>query len=122
MALVSQHLRHVLRRLGRSPMFTLVSVLTIAIGVGANSVIFSVVNGILLKPLPYPQPEALVSLWQTSPNLNLKELELSPAEYFIFREQNRSFTDMGVWTGGTVTVTGKDSPEQLRNLSFTDGI
>ena len=59
-------------------MFTLVTLLTIAIGVGANSVIFSVVNGVLLKPLPYPEPEALVALWQTAPNLNIKDLESLP--------------------------------------------
>ena len=54
-------------------MFTLVTILTIAIGVGANSAIFSVVNGVLLKPLPYPEQETLVALWQTAPNIGLKQ-------------------------------------------------
>ena len=80
-------------------MFTLVTVLTIAIGVGANSAIFSVINGVLLKPLPYPEPETLVALWQTAPNINLKELGLSPSDYFVFREQYRSFSSMGIGAG-----------------------
>ena len=102
-------------------MFTLVTLLTVALGVGANSVIFSVINGVLLKPLPYPQPEALVSLWQTAPIVNLKELNLCPSDYFVFREQNQSFTNMGAWTGGSVSITGKNEPEQVRNLSVTEG-
>ena len=102
-------------------MFTLVTVLTIAIGVGANSAIFSVINGVLLKPLPYPEPEALVAVWQTAPGINIKKLELSPADYFIFREQNRSFSSIGIWNNGTVTVTGKDAPEQVRSTFVTEG-
>jgi putative ABC transport system permease protein len=103
-------------------MFTLVAILTIAIGVGANSVIFSVINGVLLKPLPYPQPDALISLWQTAPKINLKDVDLCPSDYFIFREQNRSFTSMGAWDGNGVTITGKGSPEQVRTIMVTDGI
>src|SRR5262245_58869722 len=102
MALTRRHVQHVLRRLRRSPMFTLVTVMTIAIGVGANSAIFSVINGILLKPLPYPDPDALVALWQTAPNINLNKVELSPSDYFTFHEQNRSFSSMGIWSGGSV--------------------
>ena len=101
-------------------MFALVTILTIAIGVGANSVVFGVINAVLLKPLPYPEPESLVAVWETAPKINLKDLELAPSDYFIFREQNRSFTSLGAWDGGTVTVTGKDSPEQVRNLSVTE--
>src|SRR5690348_4750097 len=103
-------------------MFTLVALLTVAIGIGANSVIFSVVNGVLLKPLPYPQPDSLVGIWQTAPGLNIKNLNLCPSDYFIFREQNQSFTDVGMWDGGSVTVLGKSEPEQVRTLSFTEGI
>jgi putative ABC transport system permease protein len=102
-------------------MFTLVTILTIAIGVGANTAIFSVINGVMLKPLPYPNPDALVAIWQTAPNLNLKELELSVSGYFTIREQNRSFVDMGIWTGGNVSVTGKDAPEQVPALWMTQG-
>ena len=102
-------------------MFTLLTVLTIAIGVGANSAIFSVINGVLLKPLPYPEPEALVAVWQTAPAIDIKKLELSPADYFIFHEQNSSFSSLGTWNNGTVTVTGKDAPEQVRSAFVTEG-
>ena len=122
MALARRQVQHVLRRLRRSPIFTLVTVMTIAIGVGANSAIFSVINAVLLKPLPYPDPNALVALWETAPNINLKKLELSPSDYFTFREQNRSFSSMGIWSGGSVTVTGTDAPEQVRSFWVTEGI
>jgi hypothetical protein len=102
-------------------MFTLVTIVTIAIGVGANSAIFSVVNGVLLKPLPYPEQETLVALWESAPQIGLKQLELSPSDYFVFREQNRSFSNMGIWGGGSVTITGRETPEQVRTISVTDG-
>ena len=73
-------------------MFTLVTVLTVAIGVGANSVIFSVVNGVLLKPLPYPEPDKLAAIWQTSANLNIKALDLCPSDYFTFKEEGQILT------------------------------
>ena len=77
MTVVSE-IRQVVRRLMRSPMFTVVTVLTIAIGVGANSAVFSVVNGVLLKPLPYPDAGALIGVWQIAAPLNIKKLEVSP--------------------------------------------
>jgi predicted permease len=117
-----QQFQHVLRRLGRSPGFTLVTILTIAIGVGANTAVFSVINGVLLDPLPYPEPGALVGVWQTSSVLNLKELEMAPSDYFIFREQNRSFTELGAWKSGSVSITGEAVPERVRNLWITDGM
>ena len=118
---VASEIRQVVRRLMRSPMFTVVTLLTIAIGVGANSAVFSVVNGVLLKPLPYPDPGALIGVWQTAPRLNLKDLEASPSDYFTFREENRTFQEFGVWTGGTVAVTGRAAPEQVRCLFVTEG-
>ncbi len=121
MAVARQHVQHILRRLSRSPLFTLVTILTIAIGVGANSAIFTVVNDVLLKPLPYPEQETLVALWETAPNIGLKQVGLSPSDYFVFREQNRPFSNMGIWSGGTVTITGRETPEQVRTIWVTDG-
>jgi hypothetical protein len=71
---VKDQLKHVLRRLMRSPMFTIVTLITVGVGVRANTAIFSVINGILLKPLPYPGTERLVSVWQAAPGLNLPEI------------------------------------------------
>src|SRR5260370_29054761 len=114
-------MRGVVGRVVGSRMFTGVTLLTIAIGVGANSAVFSVVNGVLLKPLPYPEPGALIGVWQTAPRLNLKDLEASPSDYFTFRDESRTFQEFGVWTGGTATVTGRASPEQVRCLFVTEG-
>ena len=119
MRLYSHQLSYVLRTLARSPMFTILTVITIAIGIGANAAIFSVVNGILLKPLAYPEPDRLVSVRETSAVLNLKEMELSPADYFTFREENRTFERFGIWSDDRVSVTGLAAPEQVAAANVT---
>jgi predicted permease len=112
----------VFRRLGRAPMFTAVTLITLAVGVGANTAIFSVLEGVLLKPLPYPGADDLVGVWHTAPGLNIQELNASPSTYFIYREQNRTFQDIGLYTGDSVNVTGVAEPEQVRALLVTDGV
>jgi predicted permease len=119
---IKVQLRQVLRGLRRAPLFTAVALLTLAVGIGANTAIFSVVNGILLKPLPYSHPEDLVAVWLAAPGLNIKDLNLGPADYFIFREQNRTFQDIGLYMGSTVNVTGFGEPEQASGLMVTDGL
>jgi predicted permease len=121
-AWVKVQLWHVLRSLVRAPLFTAVALLTLAVGIGANTAIFSVVNGILLKPLPYPHPEELVAVWLAAPGLNIKDLNLGPADYFIFREQDRTFQDIGLYMGSTVNITGSGVPEQASGLMVTDGL
>ena len=115
-------IRQVLRRLWRAPLFTVVTLITLAAGVGANIAVFSVVEGVLLKPLPYPHPESLVGVWHTAPGLNLDDVNMSPSNYFIYREQNRVFTDIGMYEGDSVAVTGEGSPEQVHALDVTDGV
>jgi putative ABC transport system permease protein len=117
----ANQLKQVIRRLVHSPMFTVVTLLTIALAVGANSAIFSVINGILLKPLPYPDPGTLVSVWQSAPGLGLNDVNLSPSDYFTFREENRTFQQFGIWNGGSVSVTGIAVPEQVQRLLVTEG-
>jgi predicted permease len=102
-------------------MFTVVTLVTISIAIGANTAVFSVINGVLLKPLPYPEPGRLASVWQNALALNLPKFELSASEYFIFREENRTFQNFGLWSGGSVTVTGLAEPEQVRSIYVTDG-
>jgi len=114
-------LKQVLRRLGRAPMFTAITLLTLAIGVGANTVIFSVVEGVLLKPLPYPQADRLIGVWHTAPGINIPELNMAPSIYFIDREQNTTLQDIGVYNGDAFTVTGTGEPEHIRGLDVTDG-
>ena len=115
-------LKQVLRRLRRSPMFTVVTLITLAAGIGANTAVFSVIDGVLLKALPYPHPEQLVGVWHTAPGLDLPEVNMAPSNYFIYREQNRSFQDIGIYQGDSVSVTGTGQPEQVPALDVTDGV
>jgi len=118
----TNQLRQIARRLWRAPVFTLVTLITLAAGVGANIAVFSVVNGVLLKPLPYPHPESLVGVWHTAPGLNIGDVNMAPANYFIYREQNRVFQDIGMYQGDSVSVTGQGNPEQVQALDVTDGV
>ncbi len=115
-------LKHVLRRLARSPLFTAVTLITVAAGVGANTAIFSIVYGVLLKPLPYTQSERLVAIWETSTMVNLKEINASPSTYFTYREEGRVFEDSGAWRTDSVSVTGMGEPEHVTSLMVTDGV
>ena len=115
-------LMQIVRRLWRAPVFTVVTLMTLAAGVGANIAVFSVVEGVLLKPLPYPHPESLVGVWHTAPGLNIDEVNMAPANYFIYREQNRVFEDVGIYQGDSVSVTGQGNPEQVPALDVTDGV
>jgi predicted permease len=114
-------LKQALRRLGRAPMFTAITLITLAAGVGANTVVFSVLEGVLLKPLPYPKPEELVGVWHTAPGIQIKELNMSPSNYLIYREHGRTFADVGLYQGDSVSVTGVAEPEQVRALKVSDG-
>jgi predicted permease len=116
-----------LRTLRRNPMFTAVGLLTIAIGIGGNTGVFSVVNSVLLKPLNYPKAQELVALHQTAPGAaGLADFEngllLSPSMYFTYAEQNRTFQSLGVWVTGTANVTGLAEPEQVRMVGVSDGV
>jgi predicted permease len=122
MELLSDQLRQVLRRLSRSPIFTIITIITLAAGVGANIAVFSVVEGVLLKPLSYPHAERLVGVWHTAPGLNMDEVTMAPSNYFIYREQNRVFEDIGVYQGYSVAVTGQGNPEQVPAVVATDGV
>jgi predicted permease len=115
-------LTHILRRLLQLPMFTTVAVLTLAIGIGANAAIFSVIEGVLLKPLPYPQPDQLVVLDHSAPGLNLPHTGAAPFLYYTYREDGRVFQDVAMWTGDTVSVTGIAEPEEVRAVDVTDGM
>jgi predicted permease len=119
--------RYGLRALRHNRMFTAVSLLTIAIGIGANTAVFSVVNSVLLKPLNYPHPQELVALHQVAPGAaGLADFEngllLSPSMYFTYAEHNRTFQALGVWIPGTANVTGVAEPEQVRTVEVSDGV
>src|SRR5229473_414371 len=121
MATMGNQVVQVLRRLWRTPTFTAITLVTLAAGVGANTVVFSVLEGVLLKPLPYPKAEELIGVWLTAPGIQLKDAELSPSDYFIYREQNRTLQDIGMYAGDSVSVTGVAETEQVQALRVTDG-
>jgi predicted permease len=119
---LATELRHVLRRLRRAPMFTLVTVATLAIAIGANTAIFTVLDGVLLKPLPYANPDELVGIWHTAPGVNIKDLNVANYIYFTYREENRTFRDIGMWGERSATVTGQAEPQRVVALRVTDGL
>jgi predicted permease len=116
-------LQYIFRRLARTPTFSAIALLTLAIGIGANTAIFSVVNGVLIKPLPYPDSEALAGVWHIAPGIPSinGDVNCSPTMYFTYREQNRTFQDFGLWSGGGASITGLEEPEQVRALYVTNG-
>ncbi|HEV2248359.1 MAG TPA: ABC transporter permease [Terriglobia bacterium] len=119
---LGQGLRYVLRQLRRNPGFTIVAVLTLALGIGTSTAIFSVLDGVLLKPLPYPHPEQLVGVWHSAPGINVALLNVSPSSYFVYREQSRTFEDIGIYQGDSVDVTGVVPPGHVQALDVTDGL
>jgi predicted permease len=124
---IAADLKLVLRRARKAPAFTAVVLLTLAIGIGANTAVFSVLNHVILRPLPYSDSDQLVSLWLNAPGAagltNFNEgLLLSPSMYFTFSEQNRSFQSLGVWGLHNANVTGLAQPEEVRSVLVSDGV
>src|SRR5438067_521389 len=115
-------LNQILRRLLQLPLFTSVAVLTLAIGIGANAAIFSVIEGVLLKPLPYPHPDELVILDHSAAGIGLKSAGAAPFLYFTYREDGRVFQDVAMWESDTESVTGLAEPEEVRSIVVTEGL
>src|ERR1700677_3120065 len=120
-------LKLVFRRLRKSPGFAATVILTLAIGIGANTAVFSVLNSVLFKPLPYPKAPQLVDLRLIAPGaVGLADfasgLRLSSSMYFTFSEQNRTFQSLGVWNTGTANVTGLDRPHEVHTVLVSDGV
>ena len=118
---VWQDIRFSGRQLRRAPRFFATAVVALALGIGANTVMFSVVYGVLLKPLPFDQPERLVSVWSTAPGIGAQRTVLAPAQYFTYREDHRVFEDLAVWTDRSATLTGTGDPAEIPTLMVTDG-
>jgi putative ABC transport system permease protein len=117
-----QHLNQVFRRLAKAPLFSAITLITLAAGVGGNTVVFSVLEGVLLKPLPYPKANELVGVWHVAPGININDLNMAPSNYFIYREQNQTFQEIGLYDHDAVSLTGTAEPEKLEALDVTDGI
>ena len=117
-----QDLRYAGRTLRRSWALTLVIVASLAIGIGANSAIFSVVNALLLKPLPYPQAERLVVLWLRSPGINIPQDWPSPGQYLDIQQENRSFELMSISRGRVSTLVRPDQAERVESLETSSSL
>jgi putative ABC transport system permease protein len=123
MQILWQDIRYAARKLLRNPTFAGVAVITIALGVGAVTAVFTVVDGVLLRPLPYDEPERLVRIWGTSQQAGNVRSNLSEMDFLDFRNQIQVFEGMAAfnWTGGGVTLSGPDGPERLRLVFVSHG-
>lgn len=115
-----QDLKYGVRMLVKAPGFAIVAILTLALGIGANTAIFSVVNGVLFNPLPYPHPEQLVTLSESKPNFATGSI--SYPNFRDWQKENHTFSGMAMSRGNTVNLTGRGEPEQLRTRYITSDL
>jgi predicted permease len=117
---LGQDVRSAIRSLLRSPGFAAVVILTLTLGIGANTAIFSIVNGVILRPLGYPKPDQLMFLTTQFPTLGFLQFWVSAPEYLEFRQINRSFSDVGAYTLGEVNLTAGDRPLRVRSAQVDE--
>src|SRR3954463_6429160 len=110
---LTQDIRYALRMLAKNPAFTIVAVIALALGIGANSAIFSVVNAVLLRPLPFKHPEQLVIVWENATHLGFPKNTPPPANFIDWRQQNTVFTGMAAMAQRSFNLTGGGEPERL---------
>src|SRR5918996_4872909 len=114
-----QDLRYALRQLRAHPGFTAVAVLTLALGIGANTAVFSVVRSVLQRPLPFPEDERLAVVWHRAPVFDVEEFHSSPPEYVEYRNQSRSWKQLAAFRISAATVTGDDNEPERVQVAFT---
>jgi putative ABC transport system permease protein len=117
-----QDFRYACRAFRRAPAFTLAAVVSLAIGIGANTAIFSVVHALLLRALPYKDSDRLVILWNRSPGLNIAQDWFSTAQYFDIKNGQRSFEDIAIAIGGVENVTGEAEPERIGTIHVSSNL
>jgi putative ABC transport system permease protein len=122
MAPVQTDIRYAIRTLAKTPAVTAVIVVSLAIGIGANTGIFSVVNALLLRPLPYPDPDRLAVLWLRSPGVHIPQDWPSPGEYVDIQGQNHSFAEMSISTGRSGSLGGLERPEHIEGLRTSSAL
>src|SRR5215467_3812804 len=115
-------IRYALRTLRKSPVFTAAAVLTMTLTIGANTAIFSVVNAVLIRPLPFAAPQRLMQVNEKNDRLNLPTFASSVLNYLSWKEQNRSFQDLGAIGNGNYAITNRGDPEQLSGATITPSL
>src|SRR5947209_3362172 len=114
-----QDLRYGARMLLRKPGFTLIAVITLALGIGANTAIFSVVNGVLLRPLPYKEPGRLVRIYSEFPTMNLRKFWISPPEFMDMQKEANSWESIGAWAASGVNIETTSEPIRVTSTYAT---
>ncbi len=122
MSLLQKDVRHALRALAAAPVFTVAAILSLAIGIGANTAIFSIVDGLLLRPLPYADADRLVILWNRSPGLNITEDWFSTAQYFDIKNGHHGFEQVAIAIGGNYNLTGSREPERVGTIRVSSSL
>ena len=115
-------LRYAVRILRRSPVFTAAAVLTMALAIGANTVIFSVVNAVLIRPLPFASPARLVQVAEKNDSLHITQFAASVLNYLSWKEQSHSFEGLGAIGAGTYALTGRGDPEQFNGATISPSL
>src|ERR1041385_3586832 len=112
-------IRYALRNLLRRPTFTLIAVVTLALGIGANTAIFSAINALLLKPLPFPQLDRVVAVWDKMPSRDVKHNEVTFGNYLDWQSQSQSFEQLALYRWWNANLTGGDAPERIQGFLVT---
>jgi putative ABC transport system permease protein len=112
-------IRYALRNLLRRPAFTLIAVVTLALGIGANTAIFSAINALLLKPLPFPELDRVVAIWDKLPSRGVMHNEVTMANYLDWQSQNQSFEQLALYRWWSANITGIDPPERIQGFLVT---
>ncbi len=118
---VGRDLHHALRGLRRRPAFALATVLTLAVGIGATTAIFSVVYSVLINPLQYPNAHELVRIRHRAPGINVEDLQATSNMYLTYRQESRTFAEVGLWQPSDATLTIGGEPQRVRALFVSDG-
>jgi predicted permease len=116
---ILRDLRFSVRSLLKRPGLTIIAIATLAIGIGANSAIFSVINALLLKPLPFPDPERIVAVWDKMPSRGVERNEVTIADYLDWVAQNKTFEQLGIYRWWSTNLTGGGSPERVQGFQVT---
>src|SRR6195256_2081503 len=112
--------RYALRQLLRQPGFTILAVIALALGIGSNTVLFSAINTLFLRPLTYPHPEQLMRIWGSFPERGLDQANVSWPRFSAWRDQQQSFSDFAAQSFTGFTLTGRGDPENLQGIRVTE--